>query len=137
MADFPDLHGVKVLVIEDDPDTAELIVEALRISGAGVWAASLAETARALLREVVPDVVVCDLALPKEDGIAFARWLKGQPLASGGRAAVIAYTAYDDYFTRAVSSDSGFTAIVKKPADPRYVCRVIADVVRRPDTTQA
>jgi CheY-like chemotaxis protein len=134
MTDLPDLQGVKILVIEDDPDTAELTVTALRASGASVWAAGFADQARTLLSEVVPDVVICDLALPKEDGIAFARWLRGQPLERGGRAAVIAYTAYDGYFTKAVSSDSGFTAIVKKPADPGYVCRVVADVVRPPES---
>jgi CheY-like chemotaxis protein len=132
MADLPNLSGIKVLVVEDDPDTVEVTVAVLRRCGASVWSATVAEEARPLLAEVVPDVVICDLALPKEDGIAFVRWLRTQPLQSGGSAAVIAYTAYDGHFSRAVQSDSRFTAIVKKPADPGYVCTVVADLVRRP-----
>ena len=76
MVDLPNLSGIKVLLVEDDPDTVEVTVAALRQCGASVWSATVAEEARPLLAEVVPDVVICDLALPREDGIAFVRWLR-------------------------------------------------------------
>jgi CheY-like chemotaxis protein len=97
----PDLHGARILVLEDDPDASEMIVEALRLCGARVWAAQMVEQARTLVAEVVPQLILCDLALPREDGISFVRWLRTQPLTGGGSAAVVAYTAYDDYFLRA------------------------------------
>jgi CheY-like chemotaxis protein len=132
--EFPDLHGARILVLEDDPDASELIVEALRLCRARVWAAQMAEQARPLVAEVVPQLILCDLALPREDGISFVRWLRTQPLAAGGSAAVVAYTAYDDYFLRASNAD-GFAAIVKKPADPGMVCRTIADLLHPPSAT--
>jgi CheY-like chemotaxis protein len=131
-ATFPDLRGMRILVVEDDPDTAELIVMALRQCYATVSVASLVKDARVLLAEMKPQVVVCDLALPGEDGIAFAAWVRRQPRDSGGNVAMVAYTAYDTYFRQAVAAHGGFAAIVKKPSDPRYLCGVVADVVKGP-----
>jgi|RhiMetdeSRZDD1v2_1073273.scaffolds.fasta_scaffold09765_3 CheY-like chemotaxis protein len=129
---FPDLRGVTILVVEDDADTAELIVMALRKCNATVSVVSLVREARALLGELRPHVIVCDLALPGEDGIAFAAWVRREPRDRGGNTAMIAYTAYDTYFRQAVSAHGGFAAIVKKPSDPTYLCRVVADVIKGP-----
>lgn len=130
--DLPDLRGVVVLVVEDDPDAAELVTMALQMCGATVHAASLVERAKTLLGEARPHAILCDLSLPGEDGIAFAAWVRQQPRELGGNAALIAYTAYDAYFRRAVTPGGGFAAIVKKPSDPSYVCTVVADIVRGP-----
>ena len=129
---FPDLRGVRILVVEDDPDSAELLVMALRECKATVSVAALVDDARVLLVEMKPQVVVCDLALPGEDGIAFAAWVRRQPRDGGGNVAMVAYTAYDAYFRQAVASHGGFAAIVKKPSDPAYLCGVVADVVKGP-----
>jgi CheY-like chemotaxis protein len=129
---LPDLQGFTILVVEDNPDTAELVVTMLRRCGAMVHAASETRQARAMLAETQPQAVVCDLALPGEDGIAFAAWVRRQAPEAGGSAALIAYTAHDAYFGRAVIPGGGFAAIVKKPSDPSELCRVVADIVKGP-----
>jgi CheY-like chemotaxis protein len=132
---FPDLRPFTILVVEDDPDTADLVTTTFRACGATVHAAHVAQEARTLLGEVRPQAIVCDLSLPGEDGIAFAAWVRAQPTDRGGNAAIIAYTAYDAYFHRAVVPGGGFAAIVKKPSDPGYLCEVVADILRGPRRT--
>ena len=127
---LPDLHGFIILVVEDDRDTADLVVTTLQACGARVYAAHLARHARTLLGEVRPQAIVCDLSLPGEDGIGFAAWVRQQPHDAGGNAAIIAYTAHDAYYGRAPGG--GFAAIVKKPSDPRQLCDIVADVLKGP-----
>src|SRR5262249_28078863 len=61
------LNGVRVLIVEDDPDGRELLVAALALAGASVTdTGSVLEALHALV-ETPPDVVVCDIGLPRED----------------------------------------------------------------------
>jgi CheY-like chemotaxis protein len=131
---LPDLQGFTILVVEDDRDTADLVVTTLQACGANVYAAHVTQQARTLLGEVRPQAVVCDLALPGEDGIAFAAWIRQQPHGAGGNTAIIAYTAHDVYYGRAPGA--GFAAIVKKPSDPRQLCDIVADVLKGPRATR-
>jgi DNA-binding response OmpR family regulator len=129
---LPSLHGYTIMLVEDNPETAELVTLTLRAAGAVVYAAQRVQHARTMLASIRPHVIVSDLALPEEDGIAFAAWVRAQPVERGGGVAMIAYTAHDAYFHRAVVPGGGFAAIVKKPSDPRYLCDVVADVLRGP-----
>src|SRR6267143_5292387 len=78
ISDLADLRGFTILVLEDDPDTLELLRAILSACGARVLLADSIHHARGYLQILRPDLVVSDLALPSEDGLAFLRWLRGQ-----------------------------------------------------------
>jgi CheY-like chemotaxis protein len=75
----PDLHGVYVLVVEDDADGLDLVTSMLRWRGAVVAAAISARDGLAAALQVRPHVVVTDIAMPGEDGY----WLADQLRTSG------------------------------------------------------
>jgi CheY-like chemotaxis protein len=129
---LPDLHGFTLLVVEDDVDTADLVVSVLQQCGARVFSAQRASHARQVFNDVRPKLIVCDLALPGEDGLAFTEWVRQQPGDRGRDVPVIAYTAYDTHFRQAMRNRAGFSAIVKKPSEPAALCWAVSDVLKGP-----
>src|SRR5256885_13264975 len=95
---LPDLSGLTILVIEDDPDGLQLLTTALTACGARVMTASDTTLARGHLETVRLDLVVTDLGLPGETGAAFISWLRTQPAEKGGNLAAIAITGYPKDF---------------------------------------
>lgn len=73
------LKGISVLVVEDDPDTREVLFLGLGAVGASVQAASSAEAALGLLQRWRPDVVLADIQLPGVDGFEFLELLRANP----------------------------------------------------------
>src|SRR5260370_40708022 len=106
--DRADLRGFTILVLEDDPDTLELLRAILSACGARVLLADSIQHAKGYLHTLRPDPVVSDLPLPSEDGLAFLRWLRGQRDPDRARIPVVAVTAfYEDYPpTRATDSSA-------------------------------
>ena len=123
-----DLRGYTILVLEDDPDTLELLRAILNACGARVLLADSTQHARGYLHTLRPDLVVSDLALPSEDGLAFLRWLRGHRDPDVARIPVVAVTAfYEDYPpTRATD----FAAYFRKPIPIDGFCRTVADLLR-------
>lgn len=70
------LRGWTVVVLDDDPDSLELVRTILTAYDANVYTASNGQAGLALLREVKPDFVISDLSMPVMDGWAFADALK-------------------------------------------------------------
>jgi signal transduction histidine kinase/ActR/RegA family two-component response regulator len=110
------LAGVRVLVVDDDESTLELLTTALTSSGAQVIAT---QSARDALRRVTtdqPDVIVSDIAMPGEDGFWFiehVRTLGGER----GRTPAIALSALARREDRARAIDAGFQRHVAKPVE--------------------
>ena len=127
---FPDLSGLTILVIEDDPDGLEVLRIALTACGARVATAADTTVARGHLDTVKCDLVVTDLGLPGESGAAFLGWLRMQPRDKGGSLAAIAITGYPNEFP--VVKLSGFAAYFQKPLDPYNVCETIRAILRPP-----
>src|SRR6185503_4302071 len=73
------LKGISVLIVEDDPDTLELLFLGLGAVGATVQTAASAEAALALLQHWRPDVVLADIQLPGADGFEFLELLRANP----------------------------------------------------------
>jgi signal transduction histidine kinase/DNA-binding NarL/FixJ family response regulator len=121
----PHLDRVRVLVIDDDPRVREALALLLDRAGAVVDAAHSAETARARIAHCVPDVVVCDIAMPAEDGYSFIHGLRG----SGGDVAAIALTAHatEADITRALAA--GFDRHLAKPVEFDCLVTNIAELV--------
>ena len=127
-SELADLRGFTILVLEDDPDTLELLRAILSACGARVLLADSTQHARGYLHTLRPDLVVSDLALPSEDGLAFLRWLRGHRDPDVARIPVVAVTAfYEDYPpTRAMD----FAAYFRKPIPIDGFCRRVADLLR-------
>jgi DNA-binding response OmpR family regulator len=125
---FPDLTGFTILLIEDDPDGLQVLATALTASGAQVKTAGDTTTARGHLGREKFDLVVTDLGLPGESGVAFLDWLRRQPRDQGGSLAAIAITGYPKEFPAV--RVGGFAAYFQKPLDPYNVCETVRAILR-------
>src|SRR5437660_1542567 len=92
------LEGVRVLIVEDDEDTREVLTLGLELHGAEVEAVASAREALAAVREFGPHVILSDIGLPDEDGLSLIRKVRQLPAAQGRipAAAVTAFTLGDD-----------------------------------------
>jgi CheY-like chemotaxis protein len=123
------LRGVQVMVIDDDDDARELLHAVLEYCGAHVMSAESARGALAGLARIRPDVIVCDLVMPGDDGYALVRALRTR--AAVRSVPVIALTAYGFAHAPEDALAAGFSAYLKKPVEPWELCRTI-DRLRRP-----
>jgi CheY-like chemotaxis protein len=123
-----DLSDVKVLVIEDDPDGRQILVEVLRFAGADVSACPDAYAGLEKLSQLLrPDVIICDLAMPRMDGLTFLRALRSHADAATRRTPVLAITAYDEFYSPMQLLKLGSDAYMGKPLNLERVC----DAVKR------
>jgi PAS domain S-box-containing protein len=123
--ELPSLNGVLLLVIDDDAMTRDVVAAILRRCGAEVMTAESVANAYQRIAERVPQVIVCDIAMPREDGYAFVRELR----ASGSDVPVIALTAFGRPEDRERALRSGFNVYLKKPVDPATLARAVHDLV--------
>lgn len=135
------LQGVKVLLVEDSADTRESIRIWLRQHGAEVFAVNSAEEAFERLPETRPHVLLCDIALPGEDGHALLRRIRALPADQGGQLPAAAITAHSSPEDRIESLKAGFWDHVLKPIDPQLLIAVVTNLIRvgatRPSWTTA
>jgi len=126
----PEVVGLRVLVVEDEPDTRNLLVMLLELCQAQVVGAASAAEARELLARAAPDVIISDIGMPGGDGYALIRDVRAMPHDRGGRLPAIALTAYARAEDRARALRAGFDEHLPKPIEPRELVRVIALLVR-------
>jgi CheY-like chemotaxis protein len=117
VAELPKLSGVHVLVIDDQPLTRDLVTAVFRRADADVCVASSVREGLERFRSAKPDAVVCDLAMPEEDGFAFVRAVRAMP-APANATLVIAMTAFGRPEERQSALAAGFDEYLKKPIDP-------------------
>jgi signal transduction histidine kinase len=120
------LRGVRILVVDDNADTCELLRTVLRQEGAEVATAMSAEEALGALARVRPDVLISDISMPGEDGYALMRKVRAQESARGGRIAAIALTAHARPEDTEQAYLAGFQAHLAKPVDSTRLAVVIA-----------
>jgi signal transduction histidine kinase/DNA-binding response OmpR family regulator len=125
------LDGVRVLVVEDDPDARELIRLFLAQVGAVVVSVESVGEALAAMAGGTPDVVVADIAMPGEDGYALLRRLRALPPGAGAEIPVVAVTAYARNEDRTRTAAAGFAAHLTKPIDPAELVDAIGRLAGR------
>jgi len=121
-----DLTGVHVLVVDDDEDARRIMHATLAYCGALVTSVESAKRAFHALTRVKPRVIVCDLAMPEEDGVSFVREVREIP--SFARIPVVAVTAYDHFFWPV--REVFFDAYLRKPISPPEFARIVASLAR-------
>jgi signal transduction histidine kinase/ActR/RegA family two-component response regulator len=130
-AELPDLHRLRVLVVDDEPDARDVVAAVLRRCKAEVAVASTAAEALRALDEFAPDVLVSDLAMPREDGYQLIRRIRRRPAERGGRTPAVALTAYSSAEERQRGLAAGFDAHAAKPIDPAELARIVARLAAR------
>ena len=125
------LDGLTILVVDDEPDTRELLRQGLEYCGASVRvAASAAEALKALGRDV-PDILISDIGMPGVDGYDLIKQIRGLQTEPGRRVAAIALTAYTRVEDRLQALRSGYDMHVPKPVELTELCAVAASLTRR------
>ena len=128
---LPSLAGLKVLVVDDEADTRELIREVLKECGSEViLSRSVAEALEALEKHK-PDVLVSDLGMPEEDGYALIAKIRALPSERGGHIPAAALTAYARAEDRMRVLRSGFQFHLPKPIDSAELVTVVASLANR------
>jgi CheY-like chemotaxis protein len=122
----PQLQDLRVLVVDDEADTYELVQFILESCGAQVKTASSVATAREALQEEVFDVLLSDIGMPDEDGYALITWVRALSAEQGGKIPAAALTAYAGETDRIRVLQSGFHLHIPKPISPTELVAVVA-----------
>ncbi|HVE70340.1 MAG TPA: GAF domain-containing protein [Thermoanaerobaculia bacterium] len=128
---LPALTDMIVLVVDDQQFTRDIVAAILRRTGAVVETASSVREALYIFRRLEPQVVVCDIAMPDEDGYVFLREVRGRPDALRSTP-VLALTAFGRPDDRLHALDAGFDAYLKKPVDPAELALTVQRLASRP-----
>ncbi len=122
------LSGVRVLVVEDHPDSRELLQTVLVGAGAEVSAAASVREAMETMEQLKPDVLVSDIEMEDEDGYTLIRRVRALGAERGGQVRAAALTAYARSEDRAQALRAGFQAQVTKPIDVNELVSVVANL---------
>jgi len=136
---LPSLKGLRILLVDDQEEARESLTVVLATSGANVFAAASSREALSWLPTLtaseMPDVLICDIAMPGEDGYAVLRkiraWKTDNDFTPLHRLPALALTAFSQREDRIRALTAGFQMHVTKPVAPEELIVVIATMVSR------
>jgi PAS domain S-box-containing protein len=131
---LPDLNGVHVLAVDDEPDSLRLLTEILGAAGARVTTASSGAAALEKIEQLKPNVVLADLGMPLMDGFELIQRLRQSADARVREIPAAALTAYGRTEDRARTLQSGFEMHLAKPIDPVELASAVQALARRGPT---
>jgi CheY-like chemotaxis protein len=117
------LQGRRVVLIEDNDDSREMLQLLLETAGYEVFAASDGESGLALIQSKRPDTAIVDIGLPCIDGFEIARRLRADESHAGLR--LVALTGYGQATDQEAAREAGFDEHVVKPLDPEQIARLL------------
>jgi CheY-like chemotaxis protein len=126
-----DLTGLRVLVVDDEPDARDLVVSLLADANATAASAASADEALEAIRRDPPDVLVSDIGMPDRDGYQLMRAVRALPAAQGGKIPAIALTAFARSEDRTRALIAGYQVHVAKPIEPQELIVTIASLTGR------
>jgi signal transduction histidine kinase len=129
--EVPRLTGVRVLVVDDEPDARELLQRILSEYEAEVESVSSAREALPLVERAHPDVLVSDIGMPEVDGYELIRAVRLLPANDGGQTPALALTAFARSEDRQRALLAGYQAHVAKPIEPSELITTIASLAGR------
>src|SRR5689334_21680940 len=129
------LEGVTVLLVEDEPDTRDLLTTILQECGARVLAVDSASEAMALLQRELPNVLLSDIGMTGESGYDLIKQIRALPAEKGGTVPAVALTAYAGPNDRRRALIAGFHVHLAKPVEPDELLAVIGSLGRTMSNT--
>jgi CheY-like chemotaxis protein/two-component sensor histidine kinase len=130
-AEQPNLEGLSILIVEDEPDALDVITVELVQYGANVTGVTDAEEALKALEKRRFDLLVSDIGLPKMDGYEFIRRVRKQEEGREKRIPAVALTAYARVQDRMQAILAGFSTHVAKPIEANELVTVVASLAGR------
>ena len=127
------LAGLRVLVVDDEPDARDALATVLRHRQATVETAGSAAAALEILTNRPPDVLLTDIAMPGDDGYALLKWVRQHVDLRVRQVPAIALTAHSSEPDRDRIKRAGFDALVVKPVPARDLVEVIAGFLKAGD----
>ncbi|MEH1858871.1 MAG: PAS domain S-box protein [Nostoc sp.] len=127
--DLPDFNGLKVLLVDDQRDTRELIAFILKQSGAVVTQAASAIEALRIMPQLQPNLLLSDIGMPEVDGYMLIRQIRAMSPELGGKIPAIALTAYAGEVNYQQAIAAGFGQHITKPVEPAKLLRAIANLI--------
>ncbi len=127
----PSLASLRVLVVDDDPDTREAVRLLLEQAGAEVVSAGSADEALEALQRAPPDVLVSDIAMPGRDGYDLIRQVRLLAPERGGRVPAAALTAFTQIEHRREALVAGYQVWLPKPVEPTALTEAVARLAGR------
>jgi signal transduction histidine kinase/DNA-binding response OmpR family regulator len=125
------LAGLRVLVVDDEEDTRDLIMIMLTRCGAEVKTVATASEALSELSRWNPEVLISDIGMPIEDGYSLIRKVRAQESAQHNSIPAVALTAYASVEDRLRALAAGFQMHVTKPLEPSELIAVVANLAGR------
>ena len=123
------LDGCRVLVVDDEAESRDLLAHVLEHAGATVATASSAVEAWAVLQSDAPDVLVSDIEMPGEDGYTLIRRARGLSTVQMRRMIAVAVTAHARPKDRVRALQAGYQWHLPKPFEPAELVSVIASLL--------
>jgi PAS domain S-box-containing protein len=127
------LRGAKVLVVDDDHDTREILSVMLSRYGTEVRTAASAAEAMEVFPQWKPDVLVSDIGMPVEDGYALIKKVRALSAEEGGEIPSVALTAFAGAVDKENALAAGFQQHLSKPVEPVQLAKVVARILGRSD----
>jgi PAS domain S-box-containing protein len=125
------LDGLKILVVDDESDTRELLRVGLEHCGAEVLVAGSAKEALEAIETSRPEILISDIGMPDEDGYELIKKVRALPAGRGGKTPAIALTAYARTEDRLRALRSGYQMHMPKPVELAELVAVITSLVQR------
>lgn len=125
------LNGLKILVLDDDPDAREFLQILLTNNGAQVKAVATASEAYIDVQGEVPDMLICDIGLPDEDGYEFIRRIRSLTESASANIPALALTAFTLPNDRKKALIAGYQDHLTKPVEAHELLNLVASIVRR------
>ena len=122
------LDGLRILVVEDDVDTRELLKTILERCGAKVRAVESSNAALGEMSHGIPDVLISDIGMPGESGYDLIKKIRSLDPDLGGRVPAVALTAYAGAADRRRALLAGFQTHLAKPVEPDELLAVVASL---------
>ncbi len=128
------LKDRRILVVEDDPDTRELLKTVLGRHGAEITVADSGPTALAEISRVKPDVIISDIGMAGQNGYDLIKQIRSLDPEEGGHVPAIALTAYAGASDRRRALLAGFQTHLAKPVEPDDLLAVILSLTFQQET---
>jgi CheY-like chemotaxis protein len=128
-AESAELAGLRLLVVDDEPDTCEMVKLVLEQCGAEVHAAASASQALSAMDAWRPHILLSDIGMPGQDGYELIKQIRARPAEDGGDVPAIALTAFARIEDRVKALAAGYHMHVPKPVEPDELVSIVANLV--------